>query len=331
MPKRAQYTPDPDLLAQFPDVSGNSINGLGETTPRAPSPFFWHPAEDHPHGPLQRYIVTQLRPASGEDRSFRNPAVDRGPDPVAVAAEKTKGDSSTFTAAVKGFAIENESDLVGITAMQAEYVYDGYSIEHPNVIILGFGHRYEELVKAPASDEDMAPYNDLHRQYNRGARAANKLTNFIRELGYDAYAYPGPMADALSMMPAAIAAGMGELGKHGSLINRQFGSAFRLSAVTTDLPLDYDEADVFGADDFCLKCQVCRNACPPDAIYDEKQPVRGVEKWYVDFDKCIPYFGENYACGICIAVCPWSRPGIAENLIVKMARRKKRLARRESP
>ena len=54
--------------------------------------------------------------------------------------------------------------------------------------------------------------------------------------------------------------------------------------------------------------------------------VRGEEKWYVDFDRCIPYFAETKGCAICIARCPWSRPGIADNLLVKMARRRERRA-----
>ncbi len=28
-------------------------------------------------------------------------------------------------------------------------------------------------------------------------------------------------------------------------------------------------------------------------------------KWYVDFDKCIPYFTKTHGCTICIEVCPW--------------------------
>lgn len=157
-----------------------------------------------------------------------------------------------------------------------------------------------------------------------GARAASKLRNYILEQGYPATDYPGPYADAINLIPAAIAAGMGELGKHGSLIHRTIGSSFCLAAVTTDMPLSIDSPDTFGADDFCTRCQACERVCPPDAIYSEKQMVRGVEKWYVDFDECISFFAESYSCGACIVACPWSKPGVAENLLHKMARKKAR-------
>jgi epoxyqueuosine reductase QueG len=51
--------------------------------------------------------------------------------------------------------------------------------------------------------------------------------------------------------------------------------------------------------------------------------VRGETKWYVDFDKCIPYFVDYETCGICLVVCPWSRPGVADNMLAKMARRRR--------
>ncbi|MCF6232365.1 MAG: 4Fe-4S dicluster domain-containing protein [Rhodobacteraceae bacterium] len=81
----------------------------------------------------------------------------------------------------------------------------------------------------------------------------------------------------------------------------------------------------FGIDEFCQSCRVCENACPPEAIAPEKQTVRGENKWYVDFDKCIPFFAETSGCAICIAVCPWSRPGVILNLAEKLARRAHRL------
>ena len=117
------------------------------------------------------------------------------------------------------------------------------------------------------------------------------------------------------MIPAALAAGFGELGKHGSIINPQLGSSFRLACVLTDLPLAEDRPVDFGADDFCQSCRVCEDACPPAAIGDAKQLVRGESKWYVDFDACMPYFAVTHGCGICLAVCPWSRPGIAPRLL----------------
>ena len=126
------------------------------------------------------------------------------------------------------------------------------------------------------------------------------------------------------MIPAAIAAGLGELGKHGSIINRELGSRFRLSAVTTDLPLVADSPDEFGIDDYCTRCNACTNACPPGAIAEEKHLVRGVTKWYVDFDKCIPYFGEALGCAACIVRCPWSIPGASENILAKLRRRETR-------
>jgi ferredoxin len=72
------------------------------------------------------------------------------------------------------------------------------------------------------------------------------------------------------------------------MISRQFGSGVRLAGVTTDMPLVATAPDRFGGDEFCKTCQVCTRACPPSAIADQKQMVRGVERWYVDFDKMHP-------------------------------------------
>ena len=130
------------------------------------------------------------------------------------------------------------------------------------------------------------------------------------------------MAFPMLLLPAAIAAGLGELGKHGSLINRTLGSNLRLACVLTDIPLIADTPDDFGADDFCTNCQSCANACPPEAISHEKQLIRGETKFYVDFDRCLPFFNEHQGCAVCLAACPWNRPGVADNLLVKLASRR---------
>jgi epoxyqueuosine reductase QueG len=82
------------------------------------------------------------------------------------------------------------------------------------------------------------------------------LANWIRSQGYHADPYPGPMAGALLLIPPAIAAGLGELGKHGSLISPRFGAGVRLAGVTTDMPLVPTGPVHFGADEFCATCQL---------------------------------------------------------------------------
>ena len=60
----------------------------------------------------------------------------------------------------------------------------------------------------------------------RGTRASYALANWIRKQGYNASAYPGPAANALLLIPPAIASGLGNFGKHGSLISRHFDRGY---------------------------------------------------------------------------------------------------------
>jgi epoxyqueuosine reductase QueG len=150
---------------------------------------------------------------------------------------------------------------------------------------------------------------------------AKRVAGWLRRQGWPAEPQTGPMTGRLALIPAAIAAGIGELGKHGSLINPEFGASFRLAAVLTDAPIAPTPPRSFGVDGFCAACRVCEEACPPEAIFEAKQTVRGVEKWYVDFDRCLPFFNQTNGCAICIAVCPWSLPGVGLRLAEKLARR----------
>ena len=159
------------------------------------------------------------------------------------------------------------------------------------------------------------------RAYHEVSRIALELAEHIRDLGWPAKAYGNPNSTEILHIPLAIRAGLGELGKHGSLISKEYGSNFRLAAVLTDMPLAFDGPVDHGVEDLCLHCRRCVIDCPPDALFDDKQWVRGVERWYVDFDKCLPYFVKTYGCAICIEVCPWSEPGrgpaLSETLLAK--------------
>jgi epoxyqueuosine reductase len=60
------------------------------------------------------------------------------------------------------------------------------------------------------------------------------------------------------------------------------------------MPLLPSQPNRFDTDEFCASCQICTS-------------------WYVDFDKCIPYFAETSSC--CI------RPTVRPKLLATMARR----------
>jgi epoxyqueuosine reductase len=107
--------------------------------------------------------------------------------------------------------------------------------------------------------------------------------------------------------------GLGWLGKNGNLITPRNGSFFFIATLITDLELDYDDPVV---KDFCGTCTRCIDACPTEAIREDR---------VVDGSKCISYFTielkdqlipdamkgrfDNwmFGCDTCQDVCPWNR------------------------
>ena len=314
------FSPCPEQHALIPDISGNAINGLDEKKPRQPMHVYWNDPDKIAHGGLQRWFYKN----DPDNQALRDAREDRASitklelPPIAPSAPKRS--NRQHTAKLLQQVDQFDFEMTGITAMQSKYLYQNAQINHQWVVMIGVVHDYSQISTAP---QDIAGA-EVVRQYGRAMRGALEIAAWIRNQGFDAEPHTGPMADKLLMIPPAIACGFGELGKHGSLINAEYGSNFRLSAVTTSMPLEPTDAPPLWVDDFCTNCRICEDACPPEAILPEKQMVRGRQKWYVDFDKCIPFFNENFGCAMCIAQCPWSKPGTAPRLSQKIARRHER-------
>ena len=301
----------------MPGISGNEINGLGETDRRPPSKVYWHDPETLAHGEMQKRFYTQNAddPDIIRARENRQDILDIEVPPV--SGEPQQQSAEEWTAELREHAATLDMELFGITAFRPEWAFEGVEISQQWMIMIGVAHTYDEIKLAPA----LRAGAEVVRQYGRGTKAAKDIATWIRERGWDAEPHSGPGAGPLVLIPAAIECGFGELGKHGSVINKEYGSSFRLACMLTDIPLVATEKESYDVDDFCSRCQVCANACPPDAILPEKVMVRGDLKWYVDFDKCIPFFNENAGCAICIAVCPWSIPGKGPRIIEQLQRR----------
>ncbi len=315
----------PSLMHRLlrPMASGNTINGLGEPAKRRPTPIYHHKAVKVVHERLQNFFYLRLLPNRRYWPSMRDQARLEKRPPAPISDEKSDSGPSANATAIKAFALANGADIVGITAMRDEYVFEGYDTypNYPSIVMLGVRMDHAKLMRIVDRGVDSIGGAHIIDVYNHGTHTARRLADHIRGMGFTAEGNCGPMAGAISLIPPALAAGLGELGKHGSIINRELGANFRLAYVLTDMPLAQDGADHFGVDEFCASCQLCRRNCPPDAIYDAKQWVRGEKKWYVDFDKCVAYFNDSQGCGICLAVCPWSRPGVGPKLAQKMLKK----------
>ena len=149
--------------------------------------------------------------------------------------------------------------------------------------------------------------------YGRMGITVVALAEAIRTLGYNAIP---SMNDTALSVPLAVDAGLGQLGRHGMLITREYGSVLRLGKVLTDMPLVADSPVDFGVTEFCQRCKKCATNCPANCIsfgersYDPQVDTGNPEalKWYINGKKCLQYWIDSGAsCAACQAVCTYSK------------------------
>ena len=149
---------------------------------------------------------------------------------------------------------------------------------------------------------------DYHKVLRtRLQRLAERIASEVEAFGYRVF------VDSAPVMEKALAAkaGIGWIGKHTNLLNRDAGSWFFLGEIYTDLPLPVDSAVTA----HCGDCTACIDICPTNAI---------VEPYRLDARRCISYLtielkgsipeafraaigNRIYGCDDCQQVCPWNR------------------------
>lgn len=149
---------------------------------------------------------------------------------------------------------------------------------------------------------------DYHKvMRKRLQRLAERTQATIGEIGYRVFVDSAPVLEK----PLAEKAGLGWIGKHTNLIDKQAGSWFFLGELYLDLPLPIDAP----ATGHCGRCQSCIDICPTKAI---------VAPYQLDARLCISYLtieldgpiperlrpllgNRIYGCDDCQLVCPWNR------------------------
>lgn len=164
-------------------------------------------------------------------------------------------------------------------------------------------------------DDDSRAYVSryaLGRDYHKVLRKrlqklAHRIEQRIGDFGYRVF------VDSAPVLEKALAekAGIGWIGKHTNVINRDHGSWFFLGELYTDLPLPVDRAE----QSHCGSCTACIDVCPTHAI---------VAPYSLDARRCISYLtielkesipvefrkaigNRIYGCDDCQIFCPWNK------------------------
>ncbi|MCG8371028.1 MAG: tRNA epoxyqueuosine(34) reductase QueG [Proteobacteria bacterium] len=149
---------------------------------------------------------------------------------------------------------------------------------------------------------------DYHKVLRGRLRAlARRIRERVGAFGYRVFVDSAPVLEK----PLAEKAGLGWIGKHTNLINRDEGSWFFLGELYTDLPLPVDEPE----ESHCGSCVACIEVCPTRAI---------VAPYVLDARRCISYLtieskdpipvefrkamgNRIYGCDDCQLFCPWNK------------------------
>jgi len=149
---------------------------------------------------------------------------------------------------------------------------------------------------------------DYHKVIrSRLAKLAESIATHCADSSYRVY------VDSAPILEKALArnAGLGWIGKHTNLINRQAGSWFFLGEILTNLPLPTDTP----ASAHCGTCSACLDICPTRAIVApyELDATRCISYLTIELRESIPVefrkaIGNRiYGCDDCQLVCPWNK------------------------
>ncbi len=245
-----------------------------------------------------------------------------GPGPPDESDEPEEVLAARLAADLKTAARALGADLIGITANDDRWVYThAYSreteTEKPqelpgelgNVVVIAQAMDRGLVETVPSALSGTA----TGVGYSSDTVVLLAIAQYILNMGYSAVP---TMNDTALAIPLAIKAGLGEYGRHGLLITREFGPRVRLGKIFTDMPLAHDRPLRFGVRETCEVCRACSDACPPkaiamdaptDRIYNISN-IRGVRKWTTDAEKCFRFWSnQNTDCSICVRVCPYNR------------------------
>ncbi len=262
-------------------------------------------------------------------RKLRELIDDQVHTPEELGLEPWKGSPEEASSLVEKAALHLGAAQVGFTAMERSWLGPHIKIstdlskptidrEKGNLLFPDYPYVLVVAGRVPIWASKCAPGalgSAADRSgYEEATIAEEKLLNFIRGLGYQAYDIQNW---GVNPIPFAVMAGLGEMGRMNRVISPFYGGGLRFGLILTDLPLALDKPIDFGLQEFCRHCRKCARACPVKAISFDQNPsweplgpysFKGKKVWFEDCEKCASYTGSaGTYCGACLAACTWTK------------------------
>jgi epoxyqueuosine reductase QueG len=231
--------------------------------------------------------------------------------------------------------MDMESDLFDILkAKGADLVSCADLQELPEDIRNGLDTGISIAVKLDpqvVSKIEFGPTEEYHAEFDRVNNLLKLLgqcaSDYLQSEGYktnnlavtDFGIDPKTLSTPLPHKTVSTKSGLGWIGKNALLVTRPFGSAVRLTTVLTnaDLPIS---SPILKS--YCGNCTACVESCPGRAPRGENWKIGSYRDIFFDAFSCrktalnqsITKTGiRNTICGICIAVCPWTKKYIRKS------------------
>lgn len=218
---------------------------------------------------------------------------------------------------IKNFCADNGADMTGFASAEAwerseippDFRPRSIFPQTESVIVSGMSMPLPVVETTPS-----ALHKEVYETTNRQLDdLALKLTRRLNSMGFasfpftrDTYTSMRALKEnnmaAFAHIPAAVYAGLGNVGTNNCVLTPRFGPRVRFVSVFTEAKIPPDRMIT---EALCIQCGLCSACCPANAI----TPVQGQVKGLFDENGCLKIHLDlvkkrSFPCGICTKVCP---------------------------
>lgn len=213
---------------------------------------------------------------------------------------------------IRALAIEQGAWEVGFSKIEPSDEYP--SLDNAVTVVV----KLSDSVVNAITDKPTYTYFHHYRTVNALIdRITLRIGMFLEQNGSNYACVPASQSHGreyhglYSHKQAAIAAGLGSIGRNALFMSEKYGPKVRLGTVLTDMDLSLGYKKPLEKN-LCSDCMLCVKACPAMALSGEAFDLENPDKKIVDAASCSQYMKEKFqligrgsVCGICMRKCPY--------------------------